>query len=223
MLTETEQNVVRWLKQSKVATMRQMRQHFHVSHMTIVRALKKHGYFTSYNHNAMYYVLRDMPQFDDWGLWSWRDVRFSQAGTLQYSVVQLVEQSPAGRTTHELAARLLVDVGHLLSRLVRQRRLTQQALAARQVVYLAADPAHAQQQWQQRQQLLAAATATRRVGLPAGVAAAQVIDILRQMILAPDGRPDLWTRQLKTRGVSVAEADVRRVIEHYALEKKRPS
>ena len=224
MLTDTEQNVVRWLRQEKVATMLQLRQHFHVSHMTVVRALKKHGYFSSYNHNGMYYVLHDLPQFDDWGLWSWRDIRFSQAGTLQNTVLRLVEQSPAGRTTQELATRLLVDVAHLLSRLVRQRRLTQQALAGRHVVYLAADPEPAQQQWLQRQQLpVAPAALAGRVGLPAGVAAASVIDILRQMILAPDGRPDLWTRQLKARGVPVAERDVRRVIEHYALEKKRRS
>ena len=123
-----------------------------------------------------------------------------------------------------MATRLLVHVAHLLSRLVRQRRLTQQALAGRHVVYLAADPERAQPQWLQRQQLpVAPAALAGRVGLPAGVAAASVIDILRQMILAPDGRPDLWTRQLKARGVPVAERDVRRVIEHYALEKKRRS
>jgi hypothetical protein len=57
--------------------------------------------------------------------------------------------------------------------------------------------------------------------LPAGAAAADVIEILRQMILTPGGRPDLWARQLKARGVQVAAGDVQRVLEHYALEKKR--
>jgi hypothetical protein len=191
--------------------------------MTVARALKKHGYFSSYNHNGKFYVLRGVPRFDDWGLWSWRDVRFSQAGTLLNTVVQLVEQAPAGCTTRELAARLFVDVAHLLSRLVRERRLSEQALGGRHVVYLASDPQRARSQWQQRGQLPVAAVATGRVGLPAGVAAGRVIDILRQMIAAPDGRPDLWARQLKTRGVSVSEAEVRCVIEHYALGKKRPS
>lgn len=223
MLTKCEQDLVKWLRQVKVADMLQMRKQFQVSHMTVVRALKKHGYFSSYNHNGKFYVLRDVPQFDQWGLWSWRDVRFSQAGTLNNSVLRLVEQAPAGYTTQELTARLLVDVAHLLSRLVRERRLSQQALAGRHVVYLAANPERARSQWQQRQQLPAAPDATRRVGLPVGVEAGRVIDILRQMIAAPDGRPELWARQLKTRGVPVSEAEVGRVIEHYALEKKRPS
>lgn len=224
MLTKTEQDVVRWLRQEKVATMLQLRRHFQVSHMTITRALKKHGYFSSYNHNGMYYVLHDVPQFDDWGLWSWRDFRFSRAGTLKNTVLRLVEQSPAGHTTKELATRLLVDVAHVLSRLVREQQLTQRVLAGRYVVYLSVDPQLAREQWLQRQQLpVALAPLANRVGLPEGVAAAQVIEILRQMIIAPDGRPDLWARQLKSRGVSVAEGDVQRVIAHYALEKKRPS
>jgi len=221
MLTDREQNVVRWLRQQKVATMRQIREHWDISHMTVVRALNKHGYFTSYNYNSAYYVLHEVPQFDDWGLWSFREIRFSQAGTLQNTLAVLVEQSPAGRTTHELAARLHVEVGHLLSRLVRDRRLTRQALAGRQVVYLAADPQQCQQQWQLRQREWTERAAAGRVGLPAGAAAADVIEILRQMILTPGGRPDLWARQLKARGVQVAAGDVQRVLEHYALEKKR--
>jgi cobaltochelatase CobN len=50
--------------------MRQMRHQFQVSHMTVFCAWKKHGYHASYNHNAAYYTLADLPQFDDWGLWA---------------------------------------------------------------------------------------------------------------------------------------------------------
>ena len=224
MSTESGQKIVRWIRQKKVATMRELQQHFDVSHMTVVRALKEHGYFSSYNHNSMYYVLHDVPQFDDWGLWSWRDVHFSNAGTLKNTVLRLVEQSPAGRTTTELAARLLVDVAHLLSGLVREQRLTQRVILGRHVAYLAADPRVAREQWLQRQKRpVAPATLTSRVGLPTGVTATQVIEILRQMIVAPHGRADLWARQLKSHGVLVADDDVRRVIAHYALKKKRPS
>ena len=137
--------------------------------MTVVRALKKQGYVSSYNLNGKYYVLG--------------------------------------------------DVAHLLSRLVREGRISEHRLAGRQVVYLAAEPGRAQQQWQQRQQLPVAPALAGRVGLPDGVAAGRVIDILRQMIVVPGGRPALWTRQLKARGVTVAEEDVRRVSEHYGLKK----
>jgi hypothetical protein len=223
MLTKSEEAIVQWLRQVKVATMEQLRQRFQVSHMTVVRALNKHGYFSSYNHNGKFYVLRDVPQFDEWGLWNWRNVRFSQHGTLIDTAIHLVEQAPAGYTTEELTARLLVDVAHLLSRLVREQRISQQALDGRRVVYLSAQTDRARSQWQERRQLPMATVRKGRVGLPVGIAAQRVIDILRQMIVAPEGRPELWARQLKTHGVPASAGEVQRVIEHYALEKKRPS
>ena len=78
--------------------MRQLQHQFQVCHMTVFRALKKSGYHTSYNHNAGYYTLAGLPQFDDWGLWAYRDVRFSRAGTLLETLVALVTQATAGLT-----------------------------------------------------------------------------------------------------------------------------
>jgi hypothetical protein len=81
LFTDREQKLVNWLWKRKTATMRQMRRQFQVSPMTVFRALKKHGYHTRYNHNAAYYTLADTPQFDDWGLRAYRNVRFSRAAT----------------------------------------------------------------------------------------------------------------------------------------------
>ena len=153
MLTEREQKLVDWLKKRKVATMKHMRHQFQLSHMTVVRALKKYGYFTSYNHNAAYYSLHDVPQFDAWGLWAYRDIRFSKFGTLTKTVVALVQNAPAGMTTAELQERLRTQVANLLCRLVQQGRLTQKTLSRRQVVYLAADLQQADRQYQQRQKI----------------------------------------------------------------------
>ena len=75
--------------------MRHLQRQFQVCHMTVFRALKKYGYHTSYNHNAGYYTLAGLPQFDDRGLWAYRDVRFSRWGTLPESLVALVQ--PANR------------------------------------------------------------------------------------------------------------------------------
>jgi hypothetical protein len=60
-------------------------------------------------------------------------------------------------------------------------------------------------------------------GLPIGCPAPLVIDVLRQMILAPNGSPEQWARQLQRRGRQATAGQVRQVQEHYALEKKRPN
>lgn len=223
MLTEREQKLVNWLRTRKVARMRHMRHQFQVCHMTVFRALKKVGYHTSYNHNAAYYTLADVPEFDDWGLWAYRDVRFSRAGTLPETLVILVARAAAGLTVGELEQRLQTPVANLLSRLVQDNRLQRQILQGRQVVYLNPEPGPGRQQWEQRQADLRAAAASAARGLPAGCPAPLVIDVLRQMILAPEEGPEQWARQLQSQGRQVTAKQVREVWDHYALEKKRPN
>jgi hypothetical protein len=221
MLTEREQKVVSWVRRQKVATMRHMQQQFQVCHMTVFRALKKAGYHTSYNHNAAYYTLAEVPEFDDWGLWAYRDVRFSRAGTLPETLVALVSQAPAGLTVGELEERLQTPAANLLSRLVQDGRLQREILRGRHVVYLHPEPAHSGQQWQQRQAELRAVAARAAKGLPARCPATLVIDVLRQMILAPEEGPEQWARQLQAQGRQVTAGQVRQVRDHYALKKKR--
>ena len=223
MLTKKEQRLVDWLRARKVATMRHLRHQFQVSHMTVFRAFKKQGYHTSYNRNAAYYTLADVPEFDECGLWAYRDVRFSRFGSLPDTLVGLVGQAPAGFTCDELEDRLQTQVANLLSRLVRDGRLQRERLPGRQVVYLSPEPQHGRQQWEQRQQQLRAVAAATEAGLPAGCSAALVIDVLRQMILTPDDAPEACARQLKAQGRPVTAKQVRRVQNHYALEKKRPN
>jgi hypothetical protein len=221
MFTDREQKLINWLRKRKTATMRQMRHQFQVSHMTVFRALKKQGYHTSYNHNAAYYTPADIPQFDDWGLWAYRDVRFSRAGTLLETIAALVIQAPAGRTVGELEAQLQTPVANLLSRLVKHDRLQRQVLGGRQVVYLSPEAEQAHQQWEKRQQELRALAERAAAGLPTGCTPSLVIDVLRQMILAPDKSPEQWARQLQRQGRPVTAGQVRQVQDHYALKKKR--
>jgi hypothetical protein len=198
-------------------------QKFDLSHMTVVRALKKVGYYTSYNHNAAYYVLHDVPQFDSWGLWAYRNIRFSRYGTLPETVVAVVEQALAGMTIVELEERLGTKVGNVSSRLVSEGRIDRQIVDRRRVVYLACDPKTRKQQQQQRQELAQQEGAGLLVGtLPEGCSAEVVIEVLREMIVAPKARPDQLTRKLKRHGVQVTTRQVRGVMAFYGLEKKRP-
>ena len=222
MFTGTEQHVIDWLQARKVATMRELRDRLQLSHMTVFRALKKYGYFHSYNHNAAYYVLHDVPRFDDGGLWTYRGVRFSRYGSLLQTLIALVETAPAGCMVGELCQRLQIPVANLLSRLVQQGRLQSQTLRGRQVVYLDADPRSAAGQQVQRQKLLAAADAEPDP-LPPGWTAIDVIEVLRQKIVSPRETPERLARQLQDRGLHVTASQVCQVLQHYTLGKKRRS
>jgi hypothetical protein len=221
MFTDREQKVIAWLRKSTVASMKQLRHQFQISHMTVVRALKKFGYYASYNRNAAYYVLRDVPKFDDWGLWSYRDVRFSHYRTLPATIVALVEKASAGLTVPELEQRLQVKAGNMVSRLASHGRLKGERLAGRHMVYLAIDPEVGTQQLQRRQRQAQEEAAPRRAELPARCSATDVIEVLRAMILTSDDDSDRLARRLQADEIRVTAGQVRRVLEHYGVEKKR--
>src|SRR5215472_13756968 len=148
-LTPQHAAVLDYFKRRPIATLEQLRCCSGSSHMTVFRALKRHGYFTSFNHNARYYTLRQIPRFDARGLWFYRSIGFSQYRTLPDSLVALVEASAAGLLAAELASILRTPVTNLLARLVRQQRLARRCLG-RQVVYLALSPPRQEQQWLHR-------------------------------------------------------------------------
>lgn len=153
MTIDRHRKLITWIKTRKVATMKSLRHQFQISHMTVFRILSDYGYRTSYNCNAAYYTLHDIPQFDSVGLWAHRGVRFSRHGTLSDTIVALVDNAVAGQTVRELEGRLQTKTANLLCRLVHDGRLTQRTLQGRLVVYLVTDPKRAEQQFQQRQQL----------------------------------------------------------------------
>jgi hypothetical protein len=220
MATERNEKLVKWMKKRKVATMKAMRHQFQLSHMTVFRILKEYGYYTSYNCNASYYTLHDVPQFDPLGLWAYRDIRFSRYGTLNETIVAVVQKASAGMTVREVEDRLQTKAANLLCRVVHEGRLRQRPFRGRQLIYLAADAKLADRQFQQRQQALQQATVPHRE-LPQGSSPREVIEILRQMVLSPQADPDQLARELSMRDVRATARQVRRVIDHYALEKKR--
>jgi hypothetical protein len=221
MLTACEQKIIGWLRKVTTATMTQIRHEFEVSHMTVVRALKKFGYYASYNYNASYYVLRDVPAFDDWGLWAYRDVRFSRYRTLPATIVALVTAAPAGLTVQELEDRLQTKAANLVSTLAHRGQVQSEGLPGRRAVYLATDPGVRAQQLELRQRPLQRESSGSTAELPFGCSALQVIAILRAMILQSDDDANHLARSLQARGNHVTAGQVHRVLDHYGIKKKR--
>jgi hypothetical protein len=228
-LTRTETNVVSRLRSKRVATMDFLCQQLRVSHMSVVRALKKYGYFTSINHNAAYYTLHDIPRFDDDGLWSYRNICFSSHRTLAKTLVALVQNAPAGLSVAQLQQRLNTKVGNLLSRLCQENELTR-CFLGRQAVYLAVEPQRQQRQRQElerqqpQQQSPATTTAlgeTDSPSFPPRCDVVLVLEVLIQIIKAPTADAAGLAQAIRARGVQINARQVQRVIDFYSLQKKR--
>src|ERR1700676_829647 len=214
----TEECPVEQLRRVQVLSMPELRQRCGGSHMSVFRALRRHGYFTSYNHNGAFYTLAETPVFDERGLWACRDVRFSRYGTLASTLVQWVESSPAGRRAEELERELGVRVQNHLRLLARQGRLRREKLGA-SFVYLSAAEARSKEQ-------------QRRAGPPAhrepfrltsGIRHLTVIRLLVAKLANPEAEPAALARLLRAEGETLDANTVRSVFAFYGLDGKKNS
>jgi hypothetical protein len=183
------------------------------SRMTVFRRLRQLGYHSSYTHAGRYYTLRDIPRFDERGLWFHRDIGFSQAGTLKQTVAQQVEQAPDGRTHEELTQLLRVRVHNTLLDLLRQGRIGRERLQS-VFLYVSADPAQAAAQVAARKELAAALVEMLRVATDE-----EVVEVLVEALrAAPEvPAPVLVAQRLVARGVLLESHHVEQVYEEHGL------
>lgn len=152
-------NVVRYpsdrlanlLRHQKVATMSQLKCALGTSTaFTVLRKLSLLGYRSSYSHSGTYYTLDSIAQYDELGLWSYRDIHFSRHGTLLNTAATLATNAPAGYFTNELQALVQVPTKDALRQLVERGRLHRQEVDGR-YLYCAAERRRRQEQWAARQ------------------------------------------------------------------------
>ncbi len=225
-LTIKETAVIEKMREIKVTTKKKLCDQLELSHMTVVRALKKNGYYSSYNKNSAFYTLHGTPDFDGNGLWTYTDIHFSKFVTLEKTIVYLIERSEAGRTIKELEGLLKTNVKNLLPRVVSKYRLNR-CKAGRYVVYLSKEHELKSNQEACRKKRMEESKAASAVEkqkmnlLPENLDTLTVIKILIQMIEFPSASVASISQSLQHQGVSVTAIKVRSVIDFYSLEKKR--
>ena len=141
------------LWRQKIATMDEMKAVLGGgSDATVFRMLAELAYRTSYSHRGRYYTLDEIPEYDEYGLWSLGAVRFSMHGTLRATAEALVDSAQAGYFVSELEGLVQVEAKGALLDLVRRDRLARERFDGR-YLYTAADPATRKGQLTARQVL----------------------------------------------------------------------
>lgn len=187
------------------------------TYMSVLRRLTLLGYMTSYTHCGRYYTLREIPQFDELGLWRHGNVGFCRWGTLKAVVRELVDKSEGGRTHRELQDLLHVRAYDELLDHVRARDLERKRLDNNHWLYLSANASHAAKQWARRQ-----AQKKRAVTLLGPLTAAMTVEVL--VVVLQSSRvlvtPQQVVRRLHHQGIRVPLEHVQWVFERYELAKK---
>lgn len=187
------------------------------SNMTAWRILSKHGYMTSYNFNATYYTLADIPKFDKDGLWSYQNIRFSRYGSLTDTVTELVCSSTSGLDANELLGILAVNVTPTLTSLYRKGKLKREKLGG-VFVYLHTEDKERQTQLTMRQSKRE--RALEHMALPEPE---RIIAVLVELINRVELEPQQITRRLSSKGIKIALAEIQAIFAHYQLPQKKTS
>ncbi len=136
---DRDETARKFLKINQIATISELKATMETeATMTVFRSLTRLGYRTSYSDRGRYYTLLDIPDFDEYGLWSCRTARFSRFGNLLETVAALIERSRAGANRAELEAILQVEAKHALLQLIRRKKIAR-FKSGRSFVYMSGD------------------------------------------------------------------------------------
>jgi hypothetical protein len=138
-------------QRAKVATLPQLKATLGTDvDVTVFRKLSTLPYRSSYSHRGAYYTLDTIAQFNELGLWSYRDIYFSRHGTLLDTAERLVTNAPAGYFTDELEAVVHLAAKDALRQLVHRDQLYRRPWEDR-YLYCAVERERRQQQLAARQ------------------------------------------------------------------------
>jgi len=183
------------------------------SKRTVQRQLNEWGTYTSYNQNGRYYVLRNVPTFDEYGLWKFKNVFFSKNGNLTETVTCIVNRSEAGLTASEISEILGLSAHTFLSH-VKDTAYLEREKQQGVFIYFSKDPAVIEKQKQERDKLIRSAALLE---LPSD---AEAVIILSTLIKHPNDTVERLTRRVLRRGIKVSTEQCRNLLISHDILKK---
>ncbi len=198
----------------KVMTIKDLLTRMMVSEITVRRKLKTSCALTSYNKNGRYYTLPHIPRFDSYGLWNYKDIRFSKHGNLNQTIIELINASSCG--LHAEAIGELIDYAphSLLNTLCKKSLIRREKLHGR-YVYFAVEEQLYRTQHSNYESL---PTQYSEDDMPCATA----VSLLIEKIKRPWESPSELVRTLSRKNIKISELQIRRFFEKHGIEKKTP-
>jgi len=177
---------------------------------SVRRFLAETGYYSSFTHNGGWYTLRSIPRFGRNGLWFYRDIGFSRAGTLTKTLVALISASPAGMSAEMLGETLRCRCHGVLVNLWRKGAIMREKVGRCQV-YFAADLHKSASQ----RQVLAARHPPKE-----SFSAEMAVLILAEFIRSPDSSFEQLAEKIsRIKNVTVNPQQIEVLFDQHGLKK----
>ena len=205
--------IVRTFLAPRILTLPQLTVRLRFSRSTVVRRLKEHGYYSSYNYKGKFMTIEEVASFDSRGLWLYKGARFSKHGTLRNTVHQFVQDSEEGMTHEELATVLGLRVHDTLFHLVNAGKIGRERLGP-SFVYLCRKRSIQRMQTRQRRKFIKTLEKPRTTNR-------QKIATLLELIKDPKAIRQEIVVRLRRGGVDITREVVDAIFEQFDLDKKR--
>lgn len=206
-------SLVRTFLTHRVLTLVQLSDQMGCSRRTVLRRLKEHGYFSSYNLCGKFMTIEEVANFDSRGLWLCKDAYFSKFGTLRNTIHQFVQGSEKGITQGELAIALGLRVHDTLLHLVHEGKIRRERLGS-SFVYLSSKQLIQRTQIRQRKVFIKTSERPRATSQ-------QKIAILLELIMDPKVERQEIVARVKRKNVSISRDVVDTIFDKFDLDKKR--
>ena len=204
--------IMKLFRRRKVLTLDELQAIALCSPRTIQRRLKACQALSSYNHNGRYYTLPEIPEFDPWGLWHYREISFSKHGNLRKTLVHVVKTAPAGLAASQIAELLRVNPRSFLSPFQHDHDLCREKIGGRFIWFSAETRTHTSQKNRRIEQL------TKKPDrLPTD---RQALLILLDLLRHPGAHVDAIARRLKAKGTELSADVIRGFLARHDLLKK---
>ena len=214
-VTFSAQKVLQPFYQNKILTKGQLLASCGCSPMTAWRILNHHGYLTSYNFNAAYYTLADIPEFDELGLWSYRKIRFSTYGSLTNTITALVANSNSGLDARQLDDLLGLNTRPTLTNLSVHNKLDREKIGG---IYVYFGPEEKNKVIQRHTRLDEVKAARMQMTLPE---AERIIAVLVELIQSPELTVNQLSSRLRKKKVILSAGEIEHILDHYELKQKK--
>ena len=123
MADDVFKEIKRMLEREKVIALLAIARHFRSSERTVQRHLKKLDCQASFTHKRRFFTLRMTPQFDENGLWFYRQIGFSKFGNGLDTIVSQINQSARGLSKDELETTMKIDLSKQIQILVQREKI----------------------------------------------------------------------------------------------------
>ncbi len=210
---EKENETIRLFKQRKVMTVLELSRRMECSIPTIRKRLSRWGAYTSYNKNGRYYLMPDIPRFDENGLWDYRGIRFSRFGTLKQTVIQLVNKSQQGFSASEIGTLVGIDPRSFMLQFRDVQEIRREKIEGT-YIYFGGSPTEYLVQKEKRE----AVAVERALILPSD---SEALVILVDILKHPRTTIKESVVRVRGKGIAVREQTIRSLLDYHTITLKK--